>query len=128
MSRGDEVRTTAHNVLHGGLRAENQCAIKIAASGLSHPIVRRRTPTSKRSTSPAAAHTYRKGVPYDTPAHMMQSRRFMLLFEVHRLINERAEPRIEAVFAILVAVSEALRAALVPTGVDHAAGPVSRAG
>ena len=54
MSREDEVRTTAHNVLHAAF-GSNQCAIKIAAFGLSHPIVRRLTPTSKRSTIPAAA-------------------------------------------------------------------------
>src|SRR3954454_5780837 len=34
---------------------QSQCAIKIAAFGLSYPIVRRLTPTSKRSTIPAAA-------------------------------------------------------------------------
>ena len=54
MSRGDEVRTTAYNVLHAAF-GQSQCAIKIAAFGLSYPIVRRLTPTSKRSKIPAVA-------------------------------------------------------------------------
>jgi hypothetical protein len=41
MSRGDEGWSTAYNVLHAGLRASAKCAIKIAASNLSHPIMRR---------------------------------------------------------------------------------------
>jgi len=48
MSRGDEVRAIAHNVLHV------ECAIKIATLGHSYPIMRRSRPTSKRSTIPAA--------------------------------------------------------------------------
>src|SRR3954465_1570471 len=45
----------------------NQCAIKIAAFGLSHPIVRRLTPTSKRSTIPAAADGIGRVYPIDWP-------------------------------------------------------------
>jgi hypothetical protein len=41
MPRGDEGCSTAYNVLHAGLRASAKCAIKIAASNLSHPIMRR---------------------------------------------------------------------------------------
>jgi hypothetical protein len=36
MSRGDEVLTTAHNVLHAAF-GPNECVIKIAATGLRTP-------------------------------------------------------------------------------------------
>src|SRR3984893_4613426 len=56
MSRGDEVRTTAHNVLHAALRL-NRVRDKDCSARPSHPIVRRPRVDLEEKHEPRAALT-----------------------------------------------------------------------